>query len=120
MNAQSLRDARHNALLDELEERQAGMKHDEGKQPWHSLPLVVLEPLADVMEAGVKKYAKFNCLEPFENSNERFYNGQMRHTAACQLDPLAIDPETGCFHAAQVAFNTLLRLYHARKEAGQI
>jgi len=92
-----------------------GMKKDDGKQKWHALPLVLLEPLADVMEAGVKKYAKFNCLQPFEEPDERFYNGVMRHLEGCQLDPLAIDEETGCYHAAQIAFNTLMRLYHCKK-----
>lgn len=94
-----------------------GMKHDDGKKKWHALPLEILEPLADVMEAGVKKYAKFNCLEKFDNPDERFYNGMMRHIKACQVDPLAIDKETGCYHAAQVAFNTLMRLYHCKKDA---
>lgn len=92
-----------------------GMKADVGKQRWSALPLVILEPLADVMEAGAKKYAKFNCLQPFDDPNERFYDGMMRHIKACQLDPLAIDEETGCYHAAQVAFNTLMRLYHCKK-----
>ena len=37
-----------------------------------------------------------------------------------QLEALerALDEETGCYHAAQVAFNTLMRLYHARKQQG--
>ena len=93
-----------------------GLKFDIGKQPWKAMPLVVLEPLADVFEAGRRKYAEYNCLNPFDDSDRRFFDGQMRHTVECQLDPLAIDTETGCYHAAQVAFNTLMRLYHARKE----
>ena len=95
-----------------------GLKFDEGKQPYYAMPLEVLKPLADVFAAGEKKYATFNCLKPFKDANRRFYDGQMRHTEQCQLDPLAKDEETGCYHAAQVAFNTLMRLYHARKEAG--
>jgi hypothetical protein len=100
-----------------VEPIEMGLKHDTGKQRWHALPLVILEPLADVMQAGTVKYSKFNCLQPFNDSDERFYNGLMRHLEACQLDPLAIDHETGCYHAAQIAFNTLLRLYHARRES---
>jgi len=92
-----------------------GMKKDEGKQKWHALPLALLEPLADCLNAGVKKYAKFNCLQPFDDPDERFYDGVMRHLEECQLDPLAIDEETGCYHAAQIAFNTLMRLYHCKK-----
>lgn len=94
-----------------------GMKLDNGKQPYFAMPLEVLMPLADVFAAGEKKYATFNCLKPFREPNRRFYDGMMRHIEQCQLDPLAIDEETGCYHAAQVAFNTLMRLYHAKKEA---
>jgi hypothetical protein len=104
-------------------ESKPGLKFDTGKQRWHALPLEILEPLADVFAAGAKKYAKFNCLQPFRDSNERFYDGQMRHTRASQLDPLAIDQELleqygeEVYHLAQVAFNALMRLHHARKEA---
>lgn len=96
-----------------------GLKYDTGKQPYFAMPLVVLKPLADVFAAGEKKYATFNCLQPFTDSNRRFYDAQMRHTEACQLDPLAIDPETGCYEAAEVAFNTLMRLHHALKEKSE-
>lgn len=93
-----------------------GQKWDQGKLSWKAMPLEVLQPLAEVFNAGVKKgYGEYNCLQPFEDADRRFYDGMMRHVVACQLDPLAIDEETGCFHAAQVAFNTLLRLYHCRK-----
>jgi hypothetical protein len=90
-----------------------GLKHDQGKQEWYAMPLVLLELLADVFTAGEKKYDTFNCLEPFENSDRRFFNSLMRHQQACQIDPLAIDEETGCYHQAQVAFSALLRLRNA-------
>jgi hypothetical protein len=93
-----------------------GLKFDEGKQKWDSLPLEILEPLADLMEAGRKKYGKFNCLNPFENSDERFWNSRMRHMASCQHNPLATDPETGCYHEAAIAFASLMRLHHAKFE----
>lgn len=99
-----------------------GLKFDQGKQPWYAMPLEVLQPLADVFAAGEKKYATFNCLQPFAEPDRRFYDGQMRHTAACQLDPLAVDQELlekhgiKVYHAAQVAFNSLLRLHCALNE----
>ena len=96
--------------------KKQGLKHDSGKQQYHAMPLCVLGPLADTFTAGVKKYEKFNCLKPFEDSDSRFWDGTMRHLEQCQLDPLAKDTETGCYHAAQAAFNILLRLYHARLE----
>ena len=94
----------------------AGSKHDEGKRRWHSLPLEILEPLADLMEAGREKYGQFNCLEEFDDPDERFWNANMRHARACQRNPLAIDPETGCYHEAARAFSSLMRIYHCRRE----
>jgi hypothetical protein len=93
--------------------KQKGLKHDQGKQKWYAMPLEILEPLADVFAAGEKKYEIFNCLELFEDSDRRFYDSQMRHVKESQLDPLAIDEETGCYHQAQVAFSALLRLRNA-------
>lgn len=90
-----------------------GLKYDNDKQQWYAMPLEILEPLADVFAAGEKKYKTFNCLQPFEDSDRRFYNSQMRHVKESQLDPLAIDEETGCYHQAQVAFSALLRLRNA-------
>jgi hypothetical protein len=92
-----------------------GPKYDEGKQPWYAMPLVHLEPLADVFAAGEKKYYLFSNLLPFEDSNRRFWDSTMRHLEACQIDPLAIDPETGCYHAAEACFGMLLRLSNARR-----
>jgi hypothetical protein len=79
---------------------------------------VVLQPLLEVFNAGVKHYGLHNCLNPFENPSERFYNAQLRHVADCQLDPMAIDPQDGCYHEAKVAFNALMRLYHCREKDG--
>ena len=101
-----------------------GLKHDTGKQPWYAMPLEVLEPLADVFRAGEQKYETFNCLIPFDDPSRRFYDGMMRHIAASQIDPLAIDQELKdnhgvlVHHLAQVAFNALMRLHHARRATG--
>jgi hypothetical protein len=92
---------------------QKGLKYDSNKQKWYAMPLEILEPLADVFAAGERKYETFNCLEPFEDSDRRFYDSQMRHVKDSQLDPLAIDEETGCYHQAQVAFSALMRLRNA-------
>ena len=99
-------------------EDQNGVKLDEGKQQWFSLPLTLLEPLADVFTAGSKKYSRFNCLLPFDNPDQRFWDSTMRHMTACQIDPLAIDEETGCYHGAQAAFGMLLRIHNAKREKG--
>ena len=93
-----------------------GRKIDDGKQGWYPMPLVLLKPLADTFVAGEKKYSIFNCLQPFDEPKRRFWDAAMRHLEACQIDPLAKDKETGCYHAAQVAFSILMRLYHCQKE----
>lgn len=97
--------------------KEEGVKYDNGKQPWYAMPLAVLKPLADVFAAGEKKYATYNCLKPFKDSDRRFWDATMRHLEECQIDPLAKDPETGCYHGAQAAFNILMRIYHHKKEA---
>jgi hypothetical protein len=93
-----------------------GQKWDEGKQSWFAMPLILLRPLAEVFNAGVRKgYGIFNCLKPFEDSDRRFWDAAMRHMEACQVDPLAIDEETGVYHGAQVAVNMLLRIKNAEE-----
>ena len=99
-----------------------GLKYDSGKQTYFAMPLEILAPLADVFAAGEKKYSTFNCLQPFSDSSRRFYDGMMRHAAASQINPLAIDEELKdkheieVYHLAQIAFNSLMRLHHALKE----
>ena len=67
--------------------------------------------------AGCKKYERFNCLKPFENGDQRFFSAAIRHAVSCQLDPLAVDEETGCLHGYQSAWNLIMRTYHAQKAA---
>ena len=96
-----------------------GSKRDEGKQEYYAMPLVLLKPLADVFHAGELEYKLFNCLNPFKDSDRRFWNATMRHLEACQIDPLAVDQEIKdkygleVYHSAQVAFNMLLRIRSA-------
>lgn len=92
-----------------------GLKLDSGKIQWYATPLVIIRLLADVFAAGEKKYETFNCMKPFVDGDRRFWDATMRHMQEAQLDPLAKDPETGCYHGAQAAWNLLLRTYHAEK-----
>jgi hypothetical protein len=97
-------------------EKVAGKKFDKGKQQWYPMPLTVLKDLADAFVAGEPKYGLFNCLEPFEDSDRRFWDAAIRHLEECQINPLAKDPDgTGCYSAAQVAFSILMRLYNAKQ-----
>jgi hypothetical protein len=100
----------------ELNQQPKGLKFDSGKQPWYAMPLMLLHPLGDLFAAGEKKYGTFNCLQPFTDSDRRFWDAAMRHLSACQQDPLAKDEETGCYHAAAAVFNLLMRLHHAKRK----
>ena len=97
-----------------------GVKFDTGKKQWYATPLEVVELLADVFSAGEKKYATYNCLNPFDESDRRFWDATMRHLTQCQFDPLAVDEETGCYHGAQAAWNALMRVYHAKKNIDNV
>jgi len=93
-----------------------GLKNDKGKLDWSLLPLELIEPLVKIFAAGAEKYGRDNWRKGFAQADKRFYAAAMRHTAACQADPLAVDTETGCDHAAQAAWNHLIRLYIAKEE----
>jgi endogenous inhibitor of DNA gyrase (YacG/DUF329 family) len=106
-----------------IDSNDEGIKSDDGKQSWYYMPLEVLEPLADTFKIGVevKGYPPFNCLKPFKDGNRRLYEATLRHTKASQINPLATNSDDGdVYHLAQVAFSALIRLYHARKDAGLI
>ena len=92
----------------------AGLKHDEGKLDWHALPLELVELLVPVALNGASKYGRHRILQPIEDAGPRHYSATMRHLSACQLNPLAIDPESGCYHAAHAAYDLLARLYQCR------
>ena len=89
----------------------AGLKHDEGKTDWHALPLELVELLVPVAVNGANKYGRHSILQTIEDAGPRHYSATMRHLSACQLDPLAVDPESGCYHAVHAAYDLLARVY---------
>lgn len=96
-------------------EAATGKKDDAGKQRWYAMPLCVLKDLADTFNHGAEEYGLFNCLQEFEEPKQRWWNALMRHLEECQIDPLAKDAKSGCYHAACVAFNALMYLYHCKR-----
>ena len=93
------------------------LKYDSGKIDWHAFPLICLEGLIKVAMAGCNKYERFNCLKPFDEGEQRLFSAALRHSVACQMDALAVDDETGCFHGYQSAWNMVMRTWHAEQEA---
>ena len=94
-----------------------GKKEDAGKHRWYAMPLCVLNDLADTFNHGAEEYGLFNCLQEFEEPKQRWWNALMRHLEECPIDPLAKDETSGCYHAACVAFNALMYLYHRKRGA---
>jgi hypothetical protein len=94
-----------------------GRKDDNGKPQYYAMPLEVLERLATVFVFGETKYETFNCLNDFKNGDRRLFDATMRHLKECQVDPTAIDKESGCLHGYQAAFSILMRTFHAEKRS---
>ena len=67
--------------------------------------------LVPVAVNGANKYGRHSILQPIEDAGPRHYSATMRHLSACQLNPLAIDQESGCYHAAHAAYDLLARVY---------
>jgi hypothetical protein len=103
-------------VISEPSKNAAGKKADTGKQRWYAMPLSLLTDLSDAFNFGEREYGLFNCLQPFDDPRARFWNAMMRHLEACQVDPLAKDSRSGCYHAACAAFNVLMYLYHSKRE----
>ena len=93
-----------------------GIKNDKDKPDWSLIDPMFIEPLVAVFAIGEKKYGYENWKKKFENGDRRFKAALMRHYIKCYKSPLAFNEEDNCYHLAQVAFNALLRLYHALNE----
>lgn len=107
----------HSRTKQPAELPQVGLKYSKGKRQWYRLPLVLIEPLADVFCVSGTKYPPFNCLLEFDDAE--LYDSQMRHTADSQIDPLAInEKDKGVYHLAQVAACALIRLHNALHHGG--
>ena len=85
------------------------------KQRWFAMHLGLIQPLVDVFVVNKDsgRYPEFSHMGKFENGREELFDSMMRHVAASQVDPLAKDETTGCYHLAAVAANALMRLYDA-------
>lgn len=88
-----------------------GAKMDDGKPPvvrglLKYFPLAVIA-IAEVSEKGAKKYS-WNGWEHVDNGVERYTDAMGRHLLYECFG--ATDTDTGCLHAAQVAWNAMARL----------
>lgn len=78
------------------------------------LPWPELEEIAKVYTAGARKYGPHNW-ENLPDGYERYKGDMLRHLTEVEKGN-DIDPETGCLHAAQVAWNAIAMLHFKMKE----
>lgn len=93
----------------------------DGKVRMELLPWRELEEIAKVYTAGARKYGA-NRWQDLPDGYERYKGAMLRHL--CELEKgNDVDADTGCLHAAQVAWNAIAMLHfkleeYARKKQG--
>ena len=94
-----------------------GKKYDVGKTDWSLLDMEFIEPLIPVFALGEKRYGYLNWQKDFgPDFSRRFQAARKRHEKAAQYNPLAQNvDDDNVYHLAQVAWNALQELYHARQ-----
>lgn len=96
---------------------EVGLKFDIGKKDWSLLPLEFVEDLVPVFSHGLK-YGYENWRKDFgPEYQRRFIAAMKRHLDEVERHgPLAINTDDGdVYHLAQIAWNALALLYHAKK-----
>lgn len=78
-----------------------GVKHDDGKLPWHLVPWDAVKVIVEVLKFGMRKYAARNWESGIYYS--RLYAACIRHLTAWFQDGEDKDPETGISHLAHAA-----------------
>lgn len=86
----------------------------DGKVRMELLPWNELEQIAKVYTAGAEKYGE-HTWENLTNGYERYKGAMLRHLTEVEKGN-AIDEDTGCLHAAQIAWNAIAMLHFKMKE----
>ena len=82
------------------------------------LPWPELEEIAKVYTAGAKKYGP-NKWQNLPDGYQRYKGAMLRHLTEHEKGNL-IDSETGCYHIAQCAWNTIAMLHFVLEEIKRI
>lgn len=93
-----------------------GIKNDrkDNKLRWELLPLVEVEDIVKVYHAGAEKYGANNW-QNIPDGYNRTKAALMRHLLEFEKGNV-FDPETGCRHLAQVAWNAIAMLYYSKHQ----
>ena len=84
----------------------------DNKQMWELLPLEDIEEIVKVYTAGARKYGS-NKWQDLPNGYDRYKAAMFRHLLEFEKGR-DIDPETGCLHLAQVAWNAIAMMHIAK------
>ena len=92
-----------------------GIRKNEGKLRWGLLPFHAFTEVVEVLEFGMRKYAKDNWkLLDAETAAESF----LRHMVKWQMGE-EFDPESGLSHLAHMMCNGMFMLYFREMERGK-
>ena len=80
----------------------------DGKLMWELLPLPTLEKVVEVYTRGAEKYGPNNW-QHLPDGYSRYKAAMLRHLVEYEKGN-EFDPETGCHHLAQVAWNAIAML----------
>lgn len=99
-----------------LKKNTASVKNDivDDKVMMDLLPWRELEEIAKVYTAGAKKYGP-NKWQGLPNGYQRYKGAMLRHLTELEKGN-DVDPDTGCLHAAQVAWNAIAMLHCKMEE----
>jgi len=97
-------------------ETQLSRKNDrrDHKVRMELLPLPELEEIARVYTVGAEKYGA-NTWQNLPDAYARYKGALLRHLTAIDKGQQR-DPDTGCLHAAQVAWNAIAMLHTVLKD----
>ena len=87
-----------------------GSRFNQDKLRWRNFPLFLLEPLIKVAHEGEKKYSAFNFLKGayVNDCMDSMKRHMMKLESPFHSDN---DEESGCSHAAHIAWNALVIAY---------
>jgi hypothetical protein len=92
-----------------------GVKHDDGKLPWHLLPFDALEEVVKVLQFGAKKYAPRNWEKGM--AWHRLIRAALGHVISFARGQDK-DPETGLSHLAHAGCCVLFLLAYTLRRVG--
>lgn len=93
-------------------------KTTDGKVPMALLPLDTLAGVAKVLDHGKLKYPGIdNWREPLPQGDtvRHYVSAALRHLAACQVDPKAVDKDSGLPHIDHAVTSLLIASHHTQK-----